>query len=135
MKAFRRPYASLLATRLVEPRRFIIAVTGSRQVGKTTLVEQVVAESGLLIRYATADEPSLKGEGWLEQQWQSARLEAREWKGGAVLVLDAIQKAPAWSETVKRLWDEDTRAERPLRVIVLGSAPLTIYQGLTESLA
>jgi predicted AAA+ superfamily ATPase len=52
-----------------------------------------------------------------------------------VLVLDEIQKIPGWSETVKRLWDEDTRARRPLKVVLLGSAPLLIAQGLTESLA
>ena len=53
----------------------------------------------------------------------------------AVLVLDEIQKIPNWSETVKRLWDEDTRAKRSLKVVLLGSAPLLIAQGLTESLA
>jgi predicted AAA+ superfamily ATPase len=52
-----------------------------------------------------------------------------------VLVLDEIQKIPAWSEVVKRLWDEDTRAKRPLKVVLLGSAPLLIAQGLSESLA
>jgi len=50
-------------------------------------------------------------------------------------VLDEIQKISGWSETVKRLWDEDTRARRSLRVVLLGSAPLLITQGLTESLA
>ena len=36
--AFSRPQAAILARRLAEPRRFIQAVTGPRQVGKTTLV-------------------------------------------------------------------------------------------------
>ncbi|MGE3864831.1 MAG: ATP-binding protein [Burkholderiaceae bacterium] len=52
-----------------------------------------------------------------------------------MLVLDEVQKIPRWSETVKRLWDEDTRAKRPLKVVLLGSAPLLIASGLTESLA
>ncbi len=52
-----------------------------------------------------------------------------------MLVLDEIQKIPTWSETVKRLWDENTRKRRPLKVVVLGSAPLLIARGLTESLA
>lgn len=56
-------------------------------------------------------------------------------EAGSVLVLDEVQKIPAWSETVKRLWDEDTRKKRPLRVVLLGSAPLLMAQGLTESLA
>ncbi len=46
-----------------------------------------------------------------------------------------MQKAPDWSETVKRLWDEDSGADRNLRVVLLGSAPLLVQRGLTESLA
>lgn len=52
-----------------------------------------------------------------------------------MLVLDEIQKIPGWSEVVKRLWDEDTRARRKLVVVLLGSAPLLLARGLTESLA
>jgi len=36
---------------------------------------------------------------------------------------------------VKRLWDEDSRDQCLLKVMVLGSAPLRMHQGLTESLA
>jgi predicted AAA+ superfamily ATPase len=52
-----------------------------------------------------------------------------------VLVLDEAQKIPAWSETVKRLWDEDTAGGARLRVLLLGSAPLLVQRGLSESLA
>jgi len=54
---------------------------------------------------------------------------------GAVLVIDEVQKAPAWAETVKRLWDEDSGAGLRLKLILLGSSPLPVQQGLTESLA
>ena len=134
--AFVRPHATMLARRLAEPRRFIQAVAGPRQVGKTTLVQQVVEKSGLQSRFASADEPTLRGHDWIEQQWEAARLTAHDaGRRGAVLVLDEIQKLSGWSETVKRLWDEDTRARRSLKVVVLGSAPLLIARGLTESLA
>ncbi len=134
--SFQRPQAAVLARRLAEPRRFILAITGPRQVGKTTLVQQVAASSGLPTRFASADEPALRGPAWLEQQWQAARLEADDaGSEGALLVLDEIQKLPGWPETVKRLWDEDGRAGRPLKVAVLGSAPLLLQEGLTESLA
>ncbi|OGL02318.1 MAG: AAA family ATPase [Candidatus Rokubacteria bacterium RIFCSPHIGHO2_12_FULL_73_22] len=134
--AYTRPQSEALARRLAEPRRFIQAVAGPRQVGKTTLVQQVTGASGLATRFASADEPTLRGAGWIAQQWEAARRAARDaGRRGAVLVLDEIQKIPGWSETVKRLWDEDTRARRPLKVVLLGSAPLPIARGLTESLA
>lgn len=135
---FRRPQAAELARRLAEPRRFVHAVVGPRQVGKSTLVQQVTGALGVPVRYASADEPTLRAAEWIGQQWEAARLECRNGNGkdrGAVLVLDEIQKIPAWSGTVKRLWDEDTRARRPLKVVILGSAPLLAAQGLTESLA
>lgn len=131
---YRRPHATALAERLAEPRRFLQVVAGPRQVGKSTLVQQVTDVLGIPVRYVSADEPTLRGTDWISQQWEAARLEATD-KAGAVLVLDEIQKIPAWSESVKRLWDDDTRKKRPLKVVLLGSAPLLIAQGLTESLA
>ena len=134
--AFQRPQAAVLAERLAEPRRHLQVVAGPRQVGKTTLVQQVVGVAGPPVRSASADEPTLRGPEWIEQQWQAARLAAAEaGKTGAVLVLDEIQKIPRWSESVKRLWDEDTRQRLPLKVVLLGSAPLLVAQGITESLA
>ena len=131
---FQRPQAAVFAERLAEPRRFVQVVAGPRQVGKSTLVQQVTAELDVPVRYVSADEPTLRGPDWINQQWEAARLEATG-KAGAVLVLDEIQKIPVWSEAVKRLWDEDTRKKRPVKIVLLGSAPLLITQGLTESLA
>jgi predicted AAA+ superfamily ATPase len=131
---YQRPQAAVLAGRLAEPRRFLQVVAGPRQVGKSTLVQQVTGGLDVPVRYVSADEPTLRAADWIGQQWEAARLETTG-NAGAVLVLDEIQKIPAWSETVKRLWDEDTRRKRPLKVVLLGSAPLLIAQGLTESLA
>ncbi len=130
---YEREAAAVLEARLREPRRFIQVVAGPRQVGKTTLVRQVLARLDVPARYASADEPTLRGSAWIAQQWDAARLEARG--GRAVLVLDEVQKVPGWSEAVKRLWDEDTASATTLAVVLLGSAPLLIGQGLTESLA
>jgi predicted AAA+ superfamily ATPase len=113
-------------------RRFIQAVAGPRQAGKSTLVAQEL--DGAPHRYASADEPTLKDATWIEQQWQAARVLAGD-SGSAILALDEIQKDPGWSETVKRLWDEDGRRRLPLKVVLLGSAPLLMAHGLTESLA
>ena len=135
-KTFVRPQAAELLNRLQEPRRFIQIVAGPRQVGKTTLALHVASECGLPHHIASADEPTLRDSAWIETQWETARLLASGTDGkGVLLVLDEVQKAPNWSETVKRLWDEDTRHGHPLKVILLGSAPLPIQRGLTESLA
>jgi uncharacterized protein len=131
---FRRQAASTLASRLAEPRRFIQVVAGPRQVGKTTLVQQVTDALPVPVRSASADEPTLKSTDWIAGQWDAARLSIADHTSG-VLVLDEIQKIPGWSETVKRLWDEDTRAGLSLHVVLLGSAPLLIAQGLADSLA
>jgi len=136
MTNYTRPHGLVLANRLTEPRRFIQVVAGPRQVGKTTLVQQVTEGSGLPVRYASADEPTLRSPMWIGQQWELARAADRDAdQHGAVLVLDEVQKIPNWSESIKRLWDEDTRARRTLKVVLLGSAPLLMQQGLTESLA
>lgn len=131
----RKPLYDQLLARLREPRRFLQALAGPRQVGKTTLARQVLDGLDLPHHYATADEPTLRDRTWLEQQWELGRIRAREGKNGAVLVLDEIQKISEWSEAVKLLWDSDTHAKCPLKVVVLGSAPLLIQKGLQESLA
>ncbi len=130
---YQRPHAAVLAGRLAEPRRFIQVVAGPRQVGKTTLVQQVVGAAGLPVVFASADEPTLRGPAWIAQQWEAARLALGP--QGGLLVLDEVQKAAGWAESVKRLWDEDTRARRQLKIVLLGSAPLLIQRGLSESLA
>lgn len=133
---FERGYAAVLASRLAEPRRFLHVVAGPRQVGKTTLVQQVLAGLDRPSVFVSADEPALRDGTWLAAQWERARLLAKEsGKQGAVLALDEVQKIPDWSEAVKHLWDEDTRHRVRLRVVVLGSAPLLVQRGLSESLA
>ena len=134
---YKRPVFKIVMRRLSEGRRFIQTLAGPRQTGKTTLARQVMAVTSGATHYASADEPALKDRTWIEQQWEIARL--RCGRGGrksrVLLVLDEIQKIPGWSETVKRLWDEDSASRTPLQVLVLGSSPLLVQRGLTESLA
>lgn len=132
-KTFERAQSAILADRLREPRRFVQVVEGPRQVGKTTLVNQVIEQLGIAAVVESADQPSLRGEAWIDVQWERARALAAE--GEAVLVLDEIQKVSNWSEAVKRLWDADTKTKLPLKVVLLGSSPLLVQKGLTESLA
>jgi len=134
---FQRPICTILLGRIHEPRRFIQALAGPRQTGKTTLTKQTMELLDIPNHYASADEPVLKDNTWIEQQWEVARTKLRldvSFKK-AFFVLDEVQKITGWSETVKRLWDEDSANDLPLYVIVLGSSPLLVQHGLTESLA
>jgi uncharacterized protein len=132
---YQRNQCALLFKRLKEPRRFIQILAGPRQTGKTTIARQVLADLDLPSHYATGDEPTLKGKAWLEQQWETGRFLTGPEKQNVVLVLDEVHKISGWSETVKRLWDEDTSVGTLLRVVLLGSSPLLMWQGLTESMA
>jgi len=131
----KRTQYKILFERLEETRRFIQVILGPRQTGKTTLAQQVIEDMDCPTTYASADEPVLKDRTWIEQQWEIARLKLDKDSAKTILVLDEIQKIPGWSETVKRLWDEDTYQRRNLYVIILGSSTLLIQSGLAESLA
>lgn len=132
--AFRRRQVEVLARRLNEPRRFIQVVSGPRQVGKTTLVRQVLADGVWTTHSVTADDPGLRDPTWLATQWQVAR-QLPAGRAGVVLVIDEVQKVQGWADTVKRLWDEDTATGNAMYVVLLGSAAVPIERGLGDSLA
>ncbi len=134
MAVFVRPVLEKLIARMQEPRRFLQVVAGARQVGKTTLVRQLIAAFGENSTYVTADSPVPNDGLWVEQQWEAARLRCRA-AGRWLLVLDEVQKVAGWSDAVKRLWDDDSFAGLDLRIVILGSSPLLVERGLVESLA
>lgn len=131
--SYRRGIFDLLASRLGEKPSRIQVVSGPRQVGKTTVVKQVLNSAGAPSHYSSADDPTLRDAAWLEAQWQEGRRLATD-GSGAILAIDEIQKVENWAETVKRLWDEDRTADLPLHAVLLGSAALLVQQGLSESL-
>jgi len=136
LPGYARPLLATLCARLGEPRRFLQVLAGPRQAGKTTLVRQAMEATGWPAHYASADTPTLQDHVWITQQWERARILAREAGAeGALLVLDEVQKVGRWSDAVKDLWDEDTRRGVPLKVVLLGSAPLLVRSGLSETLA
>ena len=131
---FKRDITSIIAKRLREKRHFIQVVSGPRQVGKTTAIQQVLKDLNMPFHYAAADLPAPPPTEWIAQQWDSARMKAEK-KISTVLVLDEVQKITDWSLQVKRLWDEDTQKGNNIQVVILGSSALLIQKGLNESLA
>ncbi|MFZ5519286.1 MAG: ATP-binding protein [Candidatus Zhuqueibacterota bacterium] len=133
---FKRKIFQTLLNRISDEHRFIQVLAGPRQTGKTTLARQLLEANPCPIHYISADEPSLKDRGWIEQQWETCRFQYNNnAKKKTILILDEIQKIPQWSETVKRLWDADTANQINIQVILLGSSPLLMKHGLSESLA
>ncbi|MFV1985126.1 MAG: ATP-binding protein, partial [Thiohalomonadales bacterium] len=161
MSIFQRQLVKQLIDRLAETPNYIQIVRGPRQTGKTTLVrqacEEIYSRTGKPNLFYAVDNPVLLNLAqtldvgyeeqivapnnpdveWLVYQWEKARSIARSEKGrenGLVLVFDEIQKIPNWSEAVKGLWDEDHSEKLNLHIVLLGSSPLLMQQGLSESL-
>ena len=160
---YTRPVIAELQARVTQDGpRAIQIVAGPRQVGKTTVVRQLLERrpmpSGM---YVAVDEPMWSARsgdiapgtvgitysaradgGWLAEQWQRAMIAARTWAqmNGAdplpfLLVVDEIQKIVDWPAHVKGLWDRSMADDVRMHVVLLGSAPLLMQKGLAESLA
>lgn len=119
-----------------EPRRFIQVLAGPRQVGKSTLIGQVLNDCTLPHYSYNADGVDENDSDWIRRIWESTRVQMdSKQQTEVVLVIDEIQKIRQWSEIVKREWDADTRDKRQLKLFLLGSSRLMLRKGLTESLA
>lgn len=133
---YERPYLKQVKARIEEPRKFIQVILGPRQVGKTTLVNQLLSQLSISYVYESADAIAATNSAWLMLVWETVRQKMKA--SGAseyLLVIDDIQKIDNWSEVVKQQWDRDTNEKINIKVILLGSSRLLIQKGLTESLA
>lgn len=133
---FKRSHFNILDTRLRENRQFIQVVMGPRQVGKSTMVKQVLSQIGIPFIRFTADNVPATNTSWISECWDSARAQMKiEGSMDFILVIDEVQKIPGWSEVVKKEWDEDTFNDVNLKVVLLGSSRVMIDKGLADSLA
>lgn len=131
-----RSQFNTLKERILEPRKFMQVLAGPRQVGKSTLVGQVLNQTDIAHALEVADAVDPEDSDWIHRVWEAARttmmLRGLE---DYLLVIDEVQKIDNWSEVVKREWDADTRDGVNLKVVLLGSSRLLLKKGLTESLA
>jgi len=136
LPTYRRGLVETLRKRVMEPRRFIQAVVGPRQTGKTTSVRQLMELVNRPTHFARAAQSNPQSQDWLRREWEEGRrlADMNRANGGALLIIDEIQMVSQWSSVVKPLWDEDTDNDTELHVIVTGSSALLLTKGLRESL-
>ncbi|MBR4917847.1 MAG: ATP-binding protein [Bacteroidales bacterium] len=133
---YKRPQFNELKSRLSEARDKIQTISGPRQVGKSTMIKQVLQETDIPYLSVTADNVPKTDTFWISEMWSSARARMKATKASEfLLVIDEVHKLNNWSEAIKKEWDEDTRNNINMKVVILGSSRLLLKDGLTESLA
>ncbi len=136
MNMYKRAEYQVIKSRLEEPRRFIQVLTGPRQVGKSTVVKQVLKDyDGEYLFFSADNVPATNG-AWISDCWSSVRrLMFSKALTSIVLVIDEIQKIANWSEVVKKEWDHDSFHDVGVKVLLLGSSRVLLEKGLSESLS
>lgn len=132
---YKRVQYQTIIKRLKEDRHFLQVVLGPRQVGKTTVVKQVLKDLGLPFQLYSADSVPATQTGWISDCWNTARIQMRiENKPEFILVIDEVQKIKNWSEVVKKEWDADTFNDINIKVVLLGSSRVLLEKGLSDSM-
>lgn len=133
MASIIREQQEILSQRLRERNPFIQVLLGPRQVGKTTIATALFEKFKGSKLFLSADDPQLHSGKDLNELWMDLQKQAP--KGETLLVIDEIHKFPSWAEIVKARWDQGVREKLKIKVVILGSAPLLIQKGLSDSLA
>lgn len=133
---YKRGEYQVIMNRLKEQRKFIQVVMGARQIGKSTVVKQVLKDLDAPYQLFSADNVPTINSAWISDCWAAVRSlkESKGWEE-VILVIDEIQKIANWSEVVKKEWDDDTFYDRNIKVLLLGSSRVLLEKGLSESLA
>ena len=132
---YKRAEYLTIKSRLEEARKFIQVVMGPRQVGKSTVVKQVLQDMDAPYQLFSADNVPASNTAWVSNCWAAVRS-LKDSKGleSIILVIDEIQKITNWSDVVKKEWDDDTFHDRNIKVLLLGSSRVLLEKGLSESL-
>jgi hypothetical protein len=133
---YKRAEYQVIMNRLKEQRKFIQVVMGARQIGKSTVVKQVLKDLDAPYQLFSADNVPTINSTWISDCWAAIRSlkKSKGWEN-VILVIDEIQKITNWSEVVKKEWDDDTFHDRNIKVLLLGSSRVLLEKGLSESLA
>ncbi|HEY9551186.1 MAG TPA: AAA family ATPase [Prevotella sp.] len=132
---YKRTVYQTVFDRLNEPRRFIQVIMGPRQVGKSTVANQVLQDLHKPYLHYSADAVPATNLSWISDCWQAARLQMRAQQlAELILCIDEIQKIRNWSEMVKKEWDADSLNQVNIKVLLLGSSRVLLERGLSDSM-
>lgn len=132
---YKRSTYETISKRLEEPRKFVQVIMGPRQIGKSTVVKQVLDDCDKPFLFYSADTIPSTSSTWISECWNTARLQMRLHQDEEmIIVIDEIQKLKNWSEYVKKEWDADSLNHVNLKVILLGSSRVLLEKGLAESM-
>lgn len=70
---YKRLQYNILKDRMMEPRSFIQVIAGARQVGKSTMVKQVLKDITIPNTMETADSIEADDTGWISNLWTAVR--------------------------------------------------------------
>ena len=130
-----RKQYQLLMSRIKEARKCIQVVEGPRQVGKSTLIKQVLHATDTPWLHFATDNVVTSGNEWISECWNTARNKMQiEHLSELLLVIDEVQRLSHWSDAVKKEWDADTFNDVNIKVILLGSSRVMLERGLSDSL-
>lgn len=139
MDYLRRSIARLAAARLKTEK--VLALTGARQTGKTTLCQRILPELlGQPFTYISFDDPDER------LRFRDSAVAILEAIRTPLVVLDEVQKIPALFDPLKLVADRADRANRQnrqdnvagqgaKRFIITGSSQLLLMGRIRESLA
>lgn len=132
---YKRVDYKTIIERMNEPRKFIQVIMGPRQVGKTTVVKQVLQDLEKPYLFFSADNVPATNTEWIAGCWQTVRAKMKSQNlGEIIVVIDEIQKINDWSSAVKAEWDADTFNNLNVKAIILGSSRVLLEKGLSESM-
>ena len=83
---YERSYLKQIKSRIEEPRKFIQVILGPRQVGKTTMVNQLLSQLSISYVSESADAIAATNSAWLMQAWELPEI--HYWKSYSFIALN-----------------------------------------------
>lgn len=130
MNSLQRSITTTIASRLDQ--ELVVALTGARQTGKTTLCETQLPEIlNLPFTYISFDDPDER------LRFQRSAIQILENITTPLVVLDEVQKIPQLFDPLKLVVDRERKkpADERKRFVLTGSSQLLMMKNIRETLA